>query len=88
MSAIIPAPRYSITISIAPVISAIRIFKPEKEPFPKSTIERIIFSVTTAVKNGIRAVISLIVFLAVHLVAKHDKPENKRNPGIKMLENP
>ena len=51
-------------------------------------IERQIFSVITQVKNGIKAVKSLIVFLAVHFAEKQERPAIIKKIGIKMLEKP
>ncbi len=67
---------------------ATEIFTPINDFAPEVKIERQIFSVITIVKNGMIAVRSLTVFLAVHFVAKQEIPDEKRKSGIKMLEKP
>ena len=88
LSARMPIPRYSMTISMAPVTIAMIILSAEYEPRFNAMIERQIFSVITQVKKGTRAVKRRIVLRAVHFVAKHESPEIKRKAGIRMLENP
>ena len=75
-------------MSIIPVAIAITSLIIFELVVPNSIIERQIFSVTTAVKKGNTAVNNIIVFLLVHLEAKHESPEINKKAGIKMLEKP
>ena len=73
---------------MTPVTIATISFIAENEDPEYLMIERQIFSVITQVKNGIKAVKSLIVFLAVHFAEKQERPAIIKKIGIKMLENP
>ena len=67
---------------------AIMSFTTVKGPLPRAKIDLQMFSVITAVKNGTIAVKRYMVFLAVQVVAKQERPATRRKTGIKMLEKP
>ena len=84
--AIKPATRNSTMISINPVAIAPAILIVEVSEVDCCFIELQIFSVPTAVKNGITAVNRRIDFCAVHFEVKHEIAATNKNSGIKILE--